>query len=247
MQHDLLASSLDGNQVAIVGVGGIGAQCAMIASQLGAALTLADIRTPAELAGKLVEESGRAVSAVELEISSRAAIDEFCAAHAELDALIVTSAILPEVAQKTGSPEWRETFEDVLRTNVIGPLQLAQTVAERMIERGTGRIVLFGSLGGRNGGLRSGLHYIASKGAIHSGVKWLSQKTAPHGVCVNGLAPGATATPMLEGKFVDVSRIPIGRLADPVEIARMAVFLASPAASYIHGAMIDVNGGAYLS
>jgi NAD(P)-dependent dehydrogenase (short-subunit alcohol dehydrogenase family) len=78
-------------------------------------------------------------------------------------------------------------------------------------------------------------------------VRWLALRAAPHGVSVNGVAPGATATPMLQNETVDTRKIPVGRLADPIEIARVTAFLASPASSYMHGAVVDVNGGACFS
>jgi 3-oxoacyl-[acyl-carrier protein] reductase len=124
---------------------------------------------------------------------------------------------------------------------------LAQLLLQRMIARGTGRIVILGSLAGRSGGLLSGAQYASSKGALHTLVRWLALRAAPNGVSVNGVAPGATATPMIANEAVNVAKIPAGRVAEPIEIARVVAFLASPAASYMHGAVVDVTGRACFS
>jgi NAD(P)-dependent dehydrogenase (short-subunit alcohol dehydrogenase family) len=78
---------------------------------------------------------------------------------------------------------------------------------------------------------------------VHALVKWLARQAAPHGVLVNGIAPASVSTPMMAGQPVDLERIPLGRMAAPEEIAAPVAFLCSPAASYICGAVLDVNGG----
>lgn len=74
----------------------------------------------------------------------------------------------------------------------------------------------------------------------------MAAKTAPHGVNVNAVAPGATATAMVDSSNIDPSSIPIGRMARADEIAQPVVFLCSDAASYMCGATLDVNGGVYM-
>lgn len=165
-----------------------------------------------------------------------------------MDALIITSGILPdERKMEPGTPEWIESFDRVMHVNLRGPMCLAQLALQRMAGRSSGKIVLVGSIAGKNGGLLSGVQYASSKGALHTLVKWLAQRSAALGVAVNGVAPGATATPMLSSRGVDVGKIPAGRMAQPEEIARVVAFLASDAASYMHGTVIDINGGAFLA
>jgi 3-oxoacyl-[acyl-carrier protein] reductase len=172
----------------------------------------------------------------------------FCADEKAVDALIITAGFLAaERALTPGTDEWLQSFQDVFNVNVRGPMLLAQLAMSDMIARSAGRIVLVGSMAGRNGGLLSGAQYASSKGALHSLVRWLALRAAPHGVCVNGVAPGATATVMIENESVDIKKIPAGRLGQPVEVARVVAFLASPAASYMHGTVVDVNGGAAFS
>jgi 3-oxoacyl-[acyl-carrier protein] reductase len=101
-------------------------------------------------------------------------------------------------------------------------------------------------LAGRTGGLIAGPHYVASKGAVHALVKWFARQTGPKNVLVNGVAPASIETPMMRERPVDLERIPLGRMGRAEEIAWPIAFLCSDAASYICGAMIDVNGGVYM-
>ena len=86
-----------------------------------------------------------------------------------------------------------------------------------------------------------------SKGAIHSFVRWSSRRGAPHNVLVNAVAPGPVRTPMTAGQTFDNARFPLGRMAQAEEIAGPLVFLVSPAASYISGAVLDINGAMHFS
>lgn len=245
---DLLGTAMPGQRVVVVGVGGIGEPCADICAQLGAELVLADKVAPAAIAQRIQAEHGVKATAAELDVGSVAAIREFCAQLADVDALIVTAAFLPEERDmEAGSEQWEQSFERVFQVNLRGPVLLAQLLMQKMVDKKHGRIVILGSIAGRNGGLFSGAQYATSKGALHTLVRWLALRAAPHGVTVNGVAPGATATPMIANETIDTRKIPVGRLADPLEVARVVTFLASPAASYMHGAVVDVNGGACFS
>jgi 3-oxoacyl-[acyl-carrier protein] reductase len=82
---------------------------------------------------------------------------------------------------------------------------------------------------------------------VHALVRWFAGLAAARGICVNGVAPGPTETPMIANAGVDATRIPLGRVARPEEIAWPVLFLASPRASYITGAVLDVNGGLHVS
>jgi len=78
-------------------------------------------------------------------------------------------------------------------------------------------------------------------------VKWLTRKAAPSGVIVNGVAPASVRTPMMAGWPVDLARVPVGRMAEPEEVAWPIAFLCSPAASYVCGTVLDVNGGVWMA
>jgi NAD(P)-dependent dehydrogenase (short-subunit alcohol dehydrogenase family) len=244
----MMGMAMQGQRVAVIGVGGIGAPAAELCAQLGADLLLADRHAPEQAAQRLSSDYGVAASAHAVDVGSCGELKAFCDVAGDVDALIITAAFLPaEREMEPGSEEWERSFELAFRVNVGGPMLLAQLLLQRMIARGTGRIVILGSLAGRSGGLLSGAQYASSKGALHTLVRWLALRAAPNGVSVNGVAPGATATPMIANEAVNVAKIPAGRLAEPIEIARVVAFLASPAASYMHGAVVDVNGGACFS
>ena len=245
---DLIGTAMPYQRVAVIGVGGIGEPCADICAQLGASLILADKAAPVSIASRIGAQHNVEATAHEIDVGSIESVKRFCAVCGNLDALIITAGILPEEREfAPGSAQWEQSFERTFCINLRGPMLLAQLVMQKMLDKGAGRIVILGSLAGRSGGLLSGAQYASSKGALHTLVRWLALRAAPRGVCVNGVAPGATATPMLANEVVDTRKIPAGRLADPIEIARVVAFLASPAASYMHGAVVDVNGGACFS
>jgi 3-oxoacyl-[acyl-carrier protein] reductase len=117
----------------------------------------------------------------------------------------------------------------------------------KMAESGGGRIALVRSIAGRIGGVRAAPHYVMSKGGIHSFVRWASRKGAPDNVLVNAVAPAPVATPMTQGEPFDPSGFPLKRLASADEVAGPLVFLVSPTASYISGAVLDINGAIHFS
>lgn len=140
-------------------------------------------------------------------------------------------------------------FERVLAVNVNAVFQLSQGFGAGMVERGTGKIVTLASLLTFQGGLRVPA-YAASKGAVAQLVKALSNEWAGRGVNVNAVAPGYVETEMNEAlladpvRFAQLSdRIPAGRWGSPQDIASAVVFLCTPYAEYIHGAVLPVDGG----
>lgn len=253
---DLLGVNLRGQHVVLVGTGGIGAEVARICQALGAKLTLVDRRIPAEM-----REAYAAHRWIEADITDAQALAKVAALLSGAHALVVTSAVCPdESAQQWDDEDWHQRFGDVFQINVEAPMRLSQAFlaahsqAANSVDAGgipsqppsRARIVLVGSMAGRMGGLVAGPQYAASKGALHTFVRWLALRAAPLGISVNGVAPGVTLTPMIDGRHFDASRIPAGRAAQPLEIARVVTFLASPASSYMHGQVVDVNGGAWI-
>ena len=116
-----------------------------------------------------------------------------------------------------------------------------------MRENTGGRIALIGSIAGRLGGVRAAPHYAMSKGGIHSFVRWAAKKGAPDNILVNAVAPGPVATPMTQGEPFDPAEFPLQRMAQAEEIAGPLAFLVSPAASYVSGAVLDINGALHFS
>lgn len=147
-----------------------------------------------------------------------------------------------------------DELNHVLALNVTGSFLIAKAAASRMITRRNGMIVLTSSTNVITGGVGGqagigGPAYVASKAAIIGLVRSLARSLGPEGVCVNGIAPGATETPMIsaystEHRAAQISRTPLGRFAEPDDIASVACFLVSKGARHMTGEVVIVNGGA---
>jgi NAD(P)-dependent dehydrogenase (short-subunit alcohol dehydrogenase family) len=162
---------------------------------------------------------------------------------AEVDILVNNAGVFPFGATHE-LPE--AIFEETFRVNVKAPFLLTAAIAPKMVARGGGAIINVTTMVAEFG--MAGLSaYGASKAALALLTKAWAAEYGPNGVRVNAVSPGPTATPgtdaMGDGFAAIVSTIPLGRAADPKEIAETIVFLASGRASYVNGAMIHVDGG----
>ena len=141
------------------------------------------------------------------------------------------------------------TFARVYAVNTIGTFLCIREAARRM--QAGGRICTVGSVSGKRGGGGAGtVAYASSKGAIQALTRSAARELAPRGISVNGVNPGPTETPMVAGSYTDeesrrhrLSRIPLGRVAGPEEIAAAIAWLLSTDASFVAGEMISVDGG----
>ena len=175
-------------------------------------------------------------------------VGRIAAKHGRIDVLVNNAAIaddfLPTVEQQLSA------FERGLAINLVAPFQLSQAVGRVMAGHGGGAIVNLSSIAAR-GGLPRRNSYCAAKAGIEAMTRSLACEWASSGIRVNGVAPGYVATPGVlaleaEGKQSLAAvrrRIPLGRLGDPAEIADAIAFLASPAASYVTGSIVAVDGG----
>ena len=238
---------LSGRRILITGAGsGIGAATAAVCATLGAETILVDINRDGEGVAASIRQSGGLATAEIADVSRRVEVERVANKVGPLDGLVLNAAICPW-DEDWAAADWDASFERVMRVNVLGLIHGARAFLPGMVARRKGAIVLVGSLAGRMGGLIAGPHYVASKGAVHALVKWLARQAAPHGVLVNAVAPASVETPMMKERPVDLARIPLGRKAAPEEIGWPIAFLCSDAASYICGAILDVNGGVYMS
>ncbi|WP_178133543.1 SDR family NAD(P)-dependent oxidoreductase [Vineibacter terrae] len=251
MDHDARAGSaglgLDGKRVLLTGAAsGIGRATATLLAGLGAELVLVDVAPLAEVEAEVRRAGAKATTRV-----GNLADEPFLQALAAEEG-IFAFANCAAVFSREG---WREDlsaearFDLLMRINVRAPLVLGNAFVDRMGERGGGFIVLVGSAAGRNGGGIAGgtpLDYAASKGAVHTLVRSLSRHGVGRNVLVNGVAPGPVDTPLARGLPFAPSALPLGRMGRVDEIAWPIAFLCSPAASYISGAVLDVNGGAFV-
>jgi 3-oxoacyl-[acyl-carrier protein] reductase len=218
---------------------GIGAATCLALAAAGAEVVAYDLEPTHDTVAQVLAAGGKAHGEI-LDATDRAAVEATLRALPAID-VVVTAA------GRYGTPLPIEDMDDaemdgVLGVNVKGLLWTVRA-ALPALRRSGGAVVCLGSLAGRIGGVAAGPQYVASKGAVHALVKWLARTEGEHGVRVNGVAPGPVDTPMIAGRGYDPAAFPMGRFAHPTEIAAVVAFLASPAASYVNGAVLDVNGG----
>lgn len=235
--------NLTGNRILVTGAaGGIGQATARVLAKQGASLVLTDLKEPP---ATLMEDLGPDAVWRSLDVGNRKAVEAIAREFSDVEVLVLGAGILP--FDDWNANDWDDAFDRVMATNVKGVLNFARAYMPLMSDRKSGRMVVIGSASGRMGGMQAGPHYVASKGAVHALVRWLALKGAVDGVVVNGIAPGSADTDLLKGQDFTAARVPLGRLARPDEIAWPIAFLCSPAASFMCGAVLDVNGGLIVS
>ncbi|EOZ5528395.1 SDR family oxidoreductase [Vibrio metschnikovii] len=144
-----------------------------------------------------------------------------------------------------------EDWFDVINTNLNSVFNVTRPLFAAMCEKGQGRIINISSVNGLKGQFGQ-VNYAAAKAGMIGFTKALALEGARSGVTVNAVAPGYTATPMVEQMREEVlasikSQIPMQRLATPEEIAKAVSFLAGDGGAYITGETLSVNGGLYMS
>jgi acetoacetyl-CoA reductase len=146
--------------------------------------------------------------------------------------------------------DWAQ-WDAVLSTNLDSVFNVTRHVVDGMVTRSYGRIVNISSVNGQKGQFGQ-TKYSAAKAGVHGFTMALAQEVAYKGITVNTVSPGYVATRMtlnMQPQILDeiVSRIPLGRMGEPKEVAHTVSFLCEDGAAYITGANIPVNGGLYMS
>jgi 3-oxoacyl-[acyl-carrier protein] reductase len=239
------ALNMQGKRVVVTGAAsGIGRATAGVLAQLGATLVLTD-RAPLDSIRDELQAAGATCTIAQGDLTADPFIAELLSGE-RVHALAHCAAILEGGPWREDS-KWHDRFHRVMDINVRVPLQLAWAAIDHMAEHGGGNVVLVGSVAGKTGGtsLTTPPDYSASKGAVHALVKWLSRNAVTRGVLVNAVAPGPVETPMTRG-FNLAPSLPMGRMGRPEELAWPIAFLCTPAASYLSGAVVDVNGGVFV-
>jgi 2-dehydro-3-deoxy-D-gluconate 5-dehydrogenase len=242
---------LDGKVALVTGARtGIGRASALSLAHAGADVVLWGRRSEdLEDVAKEVDALGRQVRTVAADVAEldqvRDAADRVLS-ETRVDILVNNAGIIERgPAADTPFDSWRR----VLSINLDAVFALCQVFGRPMLERGSGSVVNIASLLSFQGGIGVPA-YTASKHAIAGLTKSLANEWAPHGVNVNAVAPGYVVTnntealrrhPERERSIRE--RIPAGRWADPQDIAGAVAFLSSPAASYVHGHVLVVDGG----
>ena len=242
----------EGRVAIVTGAGrGIGRAIAERFAADGAAVVIADLDRSAgtEAAGAIEAAGGRAV-AVHANVTKpdevAAIVDSAISSFGRIDVLVNNAGILRSTRAADVSPEeWRL----VVDANLTGAFLCARAAYPALRDSGHGRIVNVASMAGRATSTLGGVHYTTAKAGVLGLTRHLAREWAADGITVNAISPGIVDTPMVRdstdaARMVQVlAAIPLGRLAEPAEIASLITFLASDEAAYITGANVDIHGG----
>jgi 3-oxoacyl-[acyl-carrier protein] reductase len=238
---------LSGSGAVVTGAsGGIGAAIATALHAQGASVLLTGTRVaPLEA---LAAQLGERAHVCPVDLSDPAAADTLIAEAERLlpryDILINNAGLTRDtLLMRMKDADW----ETVLAVNLTAAMRLARASLKGMMKRRTGRIVSVASIVGVTGNAGQ-TNYAASKAGLIGFSKALAQEVASRGITVNTIAPGFIVTPMTDALSEDqktalTQRIPLGRLGAPDDVAAAAVYLASPAAGWVTGQTLHVNGG----
>lgn len=243
-----LGAGLEGRSVLVTGgAGGIGAAIVRMLHEAGAAVTATD-RSEEVLNAASLPDGVRTGAADLSDAAARAEVLNAAAASGALFGVVHCAAVLIRRADIADVTE--EDWDRQHDVNLKAAFFLCRDAAELMRDAGTqGRIVTFSSQGWWTGGFGGSVVYNSAKGGVVTMTRGLARVYGPHGIRVNSIAPGQARTEMLLGaidpKVLDsmTSQTPLGRIAEPEEVAPVAVFLLSDNSSFITGSTLNVSGG----
>lgn len=251
------------DKIAIVtgAAGGLGiAICKELLSE-GATVVLTDISQ--ELLNKAktqIEEYNGKFELEELDVTNKKQIDDLMERvykkYNKIDILVNVaggSLYTPKILEQIEEKHW----DKVINVNLKGTFLCSQSVIKYMAKNKYGKIINMSSIGGRTASIVTGVPYAAAKGGVISLTRRLALEVGPLGINVNAIAPGTVLSGQRmidlwnelsdEQKNQTLASIPLGRLSTAEEQAKVVSFLASDDASYITGAVIDVNGGRLMA
>ena len=245
----------ENKSIIVTGAGsGIGRAAATLFAAEGAQVVCADKTEGADATAQAIRDAGGTAESLQMDAGReedvqrtvQLALDRF----GGLDVMFANAGISGGMANILDTPV--ELITEVLRVNLIGPYLAIKHAAPRIAERGKGAIILTASVAGIRSGAGSPA-YSASKAGVINLAKTAAQQLSGSNVRVNAICPGLTETGMTKptfdyareaGKMHRVGRLnPLRRGAQPEELARVALFLASDDASYVNGQAIAVDGG----
>jgi NAD(P)-dependent dehydrogenase (short-subunit alcohol dehydrogenase family) len=243
---------LDGKVVVITGSGsGIGREAALLFSEEGAKLCIADM---AEKEGKQTASECKDAFFQKVDVADPQSVQDMYGATAEryggIDVLYNNAGIMPADDASVVDTE-TDAWQRVQDVNTKGVFLCCKYGIPHLLERGGGSVINVASFVAIVGAATSQISYTASKGAVLAMTRELSVEFARRGVRVNALCPGPVETPLLMRLFDETPgalerrlvHVPMGRLAQAREIAYGALFLASDESSYVNGATFLVDGG----
>ena len=246
-----METDLSGKNALITGgASGIGRACAITLARAGAQIAVVDVNEAGM--AETIDAVGRGL-AVPCNLGDPNQIsrmhDHVIDALGGVDILVHCAGIISYLRGIGGVP--LEEWDRVLDVNLRGTFLVCQAFMDGMKARRDGRIIAFSSLAARVGGIEVGIHYTASKAGLIGLTRTLAKEAGPYGITVNAVAPGFILTGPVQQQLAGreqeyAAQIPLRRLGEPQDVADVVLFIASPLARYITGAVIDVNGGLYM-
>ncbi|RFU62797.1 3-oxoacyl-ACP reductase FabG [Peribacillus saganii] len=232
---------------------GIGQASAKILAENGAKIIACynSNQQGAEETKQIVENTGSECLLIKADLTDKEQVDELVRqaieAFGHIDVLVnnAGAAIKRSPFLDIDEDLWQTTYD----VNVKSIFLVSQAVLKQMVPRKSGKVINISSVAARLGGPGESIHYASAKGAVSTLTVGLAKEFAPHGILVNGIAPGFIMTPF-QDKFSTQERIekivptiPIGRAGVSEDVAKVVAFLASDAANYMMGEMLTVSGG----
>ena len=232
---------------------GIGFVSAEKLAENGAAVVLADINeTLVKEAAEKLKAKGYKALAVKMDVgrndSIREAVEAAVKAFGGIDIVVNNAGILSALSIEDMT---REEWDKVLNVNLSGTFFVIQAALPYIKKSKNPRIINISSLTGRNGGFEGSMCYAASKGGVIAITRGMARRLAAFNITVNAVCPGPTETDILKGYTPEAQERQrnvslLRRLGQPEEIAAAVCYLASTEAAFMTGAMLDVNGGAFM-
>jgi 3-oxoacyl-[acyl-carrier protein] reductase len=247
----------DNLKVALVtgAAGGIGSATARALYDLGFKIVLWDVQDKFDQS--LTRDTDRVMSQV-LDVADlsqvQAAMAEISSRWSGVSVLVNNAGISPKNAEGTGfgilsvtDSEWQK----VIDINLTSLMKLIQITAPSMMNQGWGRIINLSSQAARTRSTVPGVAYVCTKSAVLGLTRYAAEELGPYGITCNAVTPGRIESPMTASAPAEVkiklnASTPLRRMGTPEEVAQSIAFFCTPAADFITGAVLDVNGGLFM-